>query len=395
MRVKPFGSASSGWRLRVGCRRISGVGQGGFVSMRRRGIGFVAAVAAALALAPSALGDTVFALVEGNLLEHFDSATPGTPSSPIAITGLASGDNLMAIDFRPATGGLYAIGSSGLMYLVNTSTGAATQVGASAAFAPSGFLGIDFSPTVDRLRVVSSTALNLRLNPNDGSLVGTDTPLNYVGGANPNVVALGYTNNFAGAMVTTAYGIDSVFDSLVRLGGVDGVPSPNTGTLTTIGALGVDTTDLAGLDISPGGTAYALLSSAVDFGRFFTINLATGAATLVGAIAGESPVIDIAVQTPTAVRMRSLSAVRTSRGVSVRWRTASSVDTLGFNVYREHRGQRVRLNRHLIPAASTAAGHRYSFLDRRPLRSSRYWIQAVGTDGGRSWYGPATAARPV
>jgi uncharacterized protein DUF4394 len=366
--------------------------------MRRRGIGFVAAVVAALALAPSALGDTVYALVQGNLLEHFDSATPGMPSSPIAVTGLASGDNLMAIDFRPATGGLYAIGSSGWMYAVNTTTGAATQVGAAAAFAPSGFLGIDFNPVVDRLRVVSSTDLNLRLNPNDGTLVGgvADTPLNYVGGANPNVVALGYTNNFAGAMVTTVYGIDSVFDSLVRLGGVDGAaPSPNSGTLTTIGALGVDTTDLAGLDISPSGTAYALLSSAVDFGRFFTINLTTGAATLVGAIAGETPVIDIAVQTPTAVRMRSLSAVRTSRGVSVRWRTASSVDTLGFNVYREHRGQRVRLNRNLIPAAFTAADHRYSFLDRRPLRSSRYWIQAVGTDGGRSWYGPATVARPV
>ncbi len=97
---------------------------------------------------------------------------------------------------------------------------------------------------------------------------------------------------------------------------------------------------------------------------------------------------------PTAVRMLSLSAVRTSRGVSVRWRTASSVDTLGFNVYRERRGQRVRLNHNLIPAASGVAGRRYSFLDRRPVRASRYWIQAVSTDGSRSWYGAVSAVRP-
>ena len=90
--------------------------------------------------------------------------------------------------------------------------------------------------------------------------------------------------------------------------------------------------------------------------------------------------------------MQSVSAVRTKRGVSVRWRTASSVDTLGFNVYREHRGQRVRLDRNLIPVAFTVAGHRYSFLDRRPLRSSRYWIQAIGRDGNRTWYGPASPA---
>jgi hypothetical protein len=97
---------------------------------------------------------------------------------------------------------------------------------------------------------------------------------------------------------------------------------------------------------------------------------------------------------PTAVRMLSLSAVRTSRGVLVRWRTASSVDTLGFNVYRERGGKRVRLNRKLIPAASGVAGRRYSFLDRRGVRGSRYWIQAVSTDGSRSWYGAVSAVRP-
>ena len=281
------------------------------------------------------------------------------------------------------------------MYVINTSTGVATQVGMSSSFAPSGFLGMDVNPAVDLIRVVSSTDLNLRLNPSTGALFSTDTPLAYAVadpnfGQNPSVVALGYSNNVAGALVTTAYGIDSGLDILVRLGGVDGAPpSPNGGTLFTIGPLGTNTTDIAGLDISPSGSAFALLHSVVDpVGQLYNINLTSGAATLVGAIAGEAPVVDIAVQAPTAVRMQSVSAVRTKRGVSVRWRTASSVDTLGFNVYREHRGQRVRLNRNLIPAASTVAGHRYSFLDRRPLRSSGYWIQAIGRDGNRTGTAP-------
>jgi 3D (Asp-Asp-Asp) domain-containing protein len=370
------------------------------MSVRRWVIGFAAPALAALALAPSSFGETVFALRSANTLVHFDSATPGTVSSAVTITGLQAGDTLLAIDFRPASGQLYAIGSLGFMYVINTTTGVATQVGLGLGFGFSGFLGMDFNPTVDLIRVVSSIDLNLRLNPSDGTLVGgvADTPLSYDAmdahqGQDPNVVALAYTNNFAGASVTTVYGIDSDSNTLVRLGGVDGTaPFPNTGTLFTIGALGFDTTGLTGLDISPSGTAYALLSDPADFGRFFTINLTTGAATLVGAIAGEAPMVDIAVQAPTAVRMRSVSAVRTKRGVSVRWRTASSVDTLGFNVYRQRGGQRVRLNRNLIPAASTVTGHRYSFLDRRPLRSSRYWIQAVGTDGSRSWYGPALPA---
>ena len=87
----------------------------------------------------------------------------------------------------------------------------------------------------------------------------------------------------------------------------------------TIGPLGTNTTDIAGLDISPSGSAFALLHSVVDpVGQLYNINLTSGAATLVGAIAGEAPVVDIAVQAPTAVRMQSVSAVRTKRGVSVR-----------------------------------------------------------------------------
>jgi hypothetical protein len=89
-----------------------------------------------------------------------------------------------------------------------------------------------------------------------------------------------------------------------------------------------------------------------------------------------------------AARFRWASATRTKQGVLVRWRTASEVDALGFNVYRAVQGKRLRANAHLLPARGASA---YSFLDRRAPKATslRYWIQLVNLDGSRSWYGPA------
>jgi hypothetical protein len=97
---------------------------------------------------------------------------------------------------------------------------------------------------------------------------------------------------------------------------------------------------------------------------------------------------------PLAVTVSSFGAIRSHRGVLVRWRTGSEVDTLGFNVYRQRGGRRVRLNRHVIPALSLTrggvSGGAYSYLDRRaPTHASlRYWLQEVDTSGHRAWRGP-------
>jgi hypothetical protein len=93
-----------------------------------------------------------------------------------------------------------------------------------------------------------------------------------------------------------------------------------------------------------------------------------------------------------AVTVHSLTARRTHKGVVVRWRTGSEVDTLGFNVYRQRGARRVRLNRRVIPALSLTrgvSGGNYSYVDRnaprhRPLR---YWLQEVAPNGARTWHG--------
>jgi uncharacterized protein (TIGR03437 family) len=250
--------------------------------------------------------ETIFAITADNVLIAFNSGLPNTVALTRPVTGLATGENILGIDFRPATGELYAVSSLSKVYTLNTSTGAASAAGA-APVSPAlsgAFFGFDFNPVPDRIRVVSDGRQNLRLNPANGAIAGTDTNLAFAAGdanqnATPKIVASAYTNNFAGATTTTLYGIDSQLNALVLQGSIGGTPvSPNTGQLTTVGALTVDTTEDAGFDIAPAtGVAFASLTipGATSSSTLFTLNLATGAATPVGPIGGGQTIRDIAI----------------------------------------------------------------------------------------------------
>ena len=261
-----------------------------------------------LASIAASRAETVVALTSGNRLLFFDSATPGTVTKSFTIN-TAGSEALVAIDFRPATGDLFAMATSGRLYILNLTTNAASIPTATPTPLSGTRFGFDFNPTVDRIRVVSDADQNFRLNPNDGSNTATDVALSYAvgdahAGANPNVVGAAYTNNFVGATSTILYAVDSNLDTLVYL------DNPNSGLLHTVGPLNVSTTDNVGFDISQGtGVAYASLTLGTTTG-LYTINLASGAATLIGAIgdttslAGES-IVDISV--PTATRLLNIS----------------------------------------------------------------------------------------
>lgn len=266
----------------------------------------------ATAAALSCRAETMTALTSGNRLLTFDSATPGTITKTVTVTGLAAGENLLGIDFRPATGVLYALGSTSRIYSINSDTGVATAIGSPGAFTLNGTrFGFDFNPTVDRIRVTSDADQNLRLNPNDGTLTAADGTLAYasgdsLSGFNPNVVGSAYTNNFSGSGATILYNIDSSFDRLLIQN------PPNNGTLVSVGALGVDTTDNVGFDISGStGVPYASLTIGTTT-NLYTINQLSGAATLVGAIAGAATlgtdtVVDIAAGVPPSSKLLNLS----------------------------------------------------------------------------------------
>jgi uncharacterized repeat protein (TIGR01451 family) len=242
---------------------------------------------------------TVYGVTAGNTLVSFDSATPGTISTA-PITGLVGGDTMLGIDFRPATGQLFALTNGGRLYTLNQATGVAilaSTLTADPADSTNPFtalsgtsFGVDFNPVPDRLRVVSDTGQNLRINVDNG-LVITDDNLNP---GTPSIGGAAYTNSFAGATSTTLYGIDSAIDTLVIQN------PPNNGTLATVGTtLGVgDITSSAGFDIQAltGGenAAFAALSTNGTSSNFYTVNLTTGIATLVGGI-GSAPTLLVGI----------------------------------------------------------------------------------------------------
>jgi uncharacterized protein (TIGR03437 family) len=251
------------------------------------------------------LEGSIWALTASQKLVNFSSLAPNFIINNLTITGLQTGETLVGIDFRPRTGQLFAVSSANRIYTLNTTTGAATQVG-TAAFTPSlngTVFGVDFNPVPDRIRLTSDADQNLRLNPDTGGLAGTDTTLIYATGdanaaANPAIAEVAYTNNIAGVTTTTLYGIDANLDILVRQGSVNGAPtSPNTGQLFTIGALGVNTTTQVGFDIADfNDAAFASLTTAgATQSQLYSINLSTGAATLIGTIGVNELIRGIAI----------------------------------------------------------------------------------------------------
>lgn len=216
-----------------------------------------------------------YGIDESNVLHIFD---PSKPQMTITknISGVAAGETIHGLDFRPATGELYAfttdMNGMGKLYKINTSSGAAAAVGTGFAVGTqSTSWGFDFNPTVDRIRLISNTGLNLRLNPNDGTIAATDGIINP---GNPSVTAAAYTNNFAGTTTTILYVMNST-----KLFKQD---PPNNGTLVETGNLGVMIDAISGFDIGGrSGMAYVTASSGSGT-TVYTANLTTGALTVVG-----------------------------------------------------------------------------------------------------------------
>ena len=114
---------------------------------------------------------------------------------------------LVGIDFRPANGMLYGLGSSSRIYTIDRTTAAATVVGDGAAFTPAlagQAHGFDFNPVADRIRVHTDVDQNLRLDPTTGKVSVVDGTLSFAAtdvnaGQSPNVVGTGYTNSVSPA----------------------------------------------------------------------------------------------------------------------------------------------------------------------------------------------------
>lgn len=238
--------------------------------------------------------DQEFYVLSGNSLKKYNAKRTSTEISSVNITGITSPETLLSIDFRPATGELYAVSSASKFYIINVNTGAARPV-STVAFTPalaSTDVSLDFNPTVDRIRIVTSTGQNLRLHPETGAMVMVDGAINGV--ANPAISGVSYTNSFAGTASTTLYDIDLTTKKLYKQ------DLPNAGTLVEVGALGVELGSKLSIDISPDNKTILVASATTTATTLYTIDLATGAATLAGYFPAGVIVKGLAIATPPA-----------------------------------------------------------------------------------------------
>lgn len=225
---------------------------------------------------PSSLSTDViyYALTgDGQGIEKFSTSDPASSLNSAMITGLQAGEIILGIDFRPATGELFGIGSSSRLYQIDPEYGFATAIG-TGPFTPlleGGVTAFDFNPTVDRIRLITGTGQNLRLNPITGTVAVVDGDINGAIGAK--IAAVGYTNSFAGATTTTLYGIDIVGEKLYKI-----IP-PNNGTLVVVGPLVLNNMGEGGFDII-GDVALGLMEVNQKT-TLFSVNLQTGSTNVI------------------------------------------------------------------------------------------------------------------
>lgn len=194
--------------------------------------------------------------------------------------------------------------------------------------------------------------------------------------ANPSVTTVNAQNNVVIDTVATDYDITGAAVLTVgpnqteRWNGAIGTCFPGAGNQISIGA---------------GSTESGIANSTMSWTMPSAHDWAIGAV----------PLIPLA---PTEAKLAAFEAAQTNAGVLLRWQTGYEVNNLGFNLYREQKGKRTRLNP--SPLAGSAllagqhtrltAGQSYSWLDRsnKNREAAQYWLEDIDLDGTRTLHGP-------
>ena len=224
----------------------------------------------------------LYATTDQNQLIKFNARNPGDIRGLQAITGLPAGVKLAGLDFRPATGDLYGVGSDSVVYRLNPRTGIAVAEGP--AFTPAlrgKSFGVDFNPVVDKIRVVSDDRQNLRLNVDEGTVLSTDKDINP---GMPQIVGSGYENSSFSATrpaATTLYAVDAASDKLFKQN------PPNDGTLTEGKRLGIDVGLNANFDVAGADNMGFLSNSTSRRGTtLYSVDVTSGKTRSLGRVGG-------------------------------------------------------------------------------------------------------------
>ncbi len=232
----------------------------------------------------------VLGLTDDNRLVGFKVGTPNTLDTNVTISGLAPGELVLGIDVRPRDNMLYGLTSTARLITIDPATGVATVKATLAADSTDTTLpytaiagtafAVDFNPVADRLRVISNSGQNLRINVDTGATT-TDGVINRAGAA-PMVAAAAYTNSVPNATATQLFDVDSTSSVLALQN------PPNDGTLVNVGPLGVTVAGDGGMDIAGGANGLVLAALRTTAGgptSLYRVDITTGAGTLIGGAA--------------------------------------------------------------------------------------------------------------
>jgi len=157
----------------------------------------------------------------GTALLRFQSSAPASAQT-LALTNLPAGMTLVGIDIRPQNNGLYGLGfnpATGAVQLVsiNPENGRVDAIGTPGTPATpitGTAFGFDFNPAVDRIRVVTDTGRDFRMNPNNGAIVDLNLD-GAINGPTQSLDGAAYTNNQPNnGGITTLYTIDATTQRL-------------------------------------------------------------------------------------------------------------------------------------------------------------------------------------
>ena len=162
-----------------------------------------------------------------------------------------------------------------------------------------------------------------------------------------------------------------------------------------------------GVTATPGTGSLSLLNATRPAGSSctFTINVTgatagvknntTGAITSTESGPGGTAAASITVLSPTAAELAEFSAAGYDGGVFLRWQTGFEADNLGFNLYRELKGQRTLLTPDLVAgsalmtnAPALTAGRSYAWWDEAAAAEASYWLEEIDLNGQRVMHGP-------
>lgn len=289
-----------------------------------------------------------------------------------------------------------------LMLQVNSGTPSGTNIAETVTAGASNI--------VPGLTTNSATANAVVANANsaDMAIVKTATPSPTVSDGDPLIYSLAVTNN--GPASATDVTVTDPLPSQVTFLSV-------TSTVGTCSQANGTVTCLLGTMADAATATITILTLPITEGT--ALNTASVSADQTDPVPGNNSSTQTEYITyPTSIRLHSFVArIGKDKTGATRtfllWKTGGEAHNLGFNIYREQNGARVRLNSSLIAGSALLtsgsslkhSAKTYAWVDSTPIDSSpigsspasgsgSYWLEDVDINGTRVLHGPVTAEAP-